>query len=77
MGQNDIPDKDRYGDNEAEVRFRRLLKSAVNTPPAPLKSMSPIGVPAQQKKRGKKAATSSDASSASAKSGRRGGGKPA
>jgi hypothetical protein len=46
---------DQYGDNEAEYRFRRLLKSAVNTPPAPLKSMSPIGVPAQQK-RGKKPA---------------------
>ncbi|WP_146149159.1 hypothetical protein [Nitratireductor sp. StC3] len=69
--------EERYGDNEAEDRFRRLLKSAVNTPPAPLKSMTPIGVPAQQKKRGKKAATSSDASSASAKSGRRDAGKQA
>lgn len=52
-----------YGDNEAEARFRRLLKSAVNTPPAPLKSLAPIGVPAQQKKRGRKPSASSEPSS--------------
>jgi hypothetical protein len=38
-----------YGDNEAEVRFQRLLKAAVNTPPTPLKSMTPKGTPSQSK----------------------------
>ncbi|MFD1981531.1 hypothetical protein ACFSOZ_02265 [Mesorhizobium newzealandense] len=68
---------DLYGDNEAEDRFRRLLKSAVNTPPAPLKSMTPIGVTAQQKRgrKPKSSSVSSDASSASAKTAGRGDGK--
>jgi hypothetical protein len=67
--------EERYGDNEAEDRFRRLLRSVVNTPPAPLKSMSPIGVPAQQKKRGRKPKASDAASSSDAKTERRGSGK--
>ncbi len=41
---------DRYGDNEAQERFYKALKGAVSTPPKPLKSMTPVGVPAQQKK---------------------------
>ena len=41
---------ERYGDNEAQARFRAALKGALNTPPKPLKSMTPVGVPAQQKK---------------------------
>ncbi|MDP3897947.1 MAG: hypothetical protein Q8Q62_14850 [Mesorhizobium sp.] len=76
MGTSDKREPDRYGDNEAEDRFRRLLKSAVNTPPAPLKSLAPIGVPAQQKRGRKPTEPSSDVSSASAKTVKRGGGKP-
>jgi hypothetical protein len=37
-------------------RFMAALKAAVNTPPKPLKSMGPKGVPAQSKKRRKKIA---------------------
>ncbi len=33
---------DHYGDNEAEARFHKLLKAAINTPPNSLKSMTPI-----------------------------------
>jgi hypothetical protein len=39
-----------YGDNEAERRFRQALRGALNTPPKPLKSMTPVGTASQQKK---------------------------
>lgn len=46
---------DTFGNNEAEVRFQRLLKAAVNTPPAPLKNMTQKGMPSQSKKPERKA----------------------
>jgi hypothetical protein len=45
---------DQYSDDEAQRRFMAALKAAVNTPPRPLKSMPPKGVPAQSKKRAPK-----------------------
>ena len=42
-----------YSEQEAQRRFLAALKAAVNTPPKPLKSMGPKGVPAQSKKRKK------------------------
>jgi hypothetical protein len=47
-------ESDQYSEQEAEQRFMDALKAAVNTPPKPLKSMGPKGVPAQSKKRQKK-----------------------
>ena len=44
-----------YRDNEAEARFHALLKAAVNTPPAPLKSMTPKGMPPQSRRSDRKA----------------------
>jgi hypothetical protein len=44
-----------YGEQEAQQRFEKLVKSALNTRPKPLKSMTPKGVPAQSKKRRKRA----------------------
>jgi hypothetical protein len=41
---------DNYGNNEAQRRFRAALKGAMTTPPKPLKSMTPVGKPSQQKK---------------------------
>jgi hypothetical protein len=52
MSQKD----DQYSEQETEQRFMNALKAAVNTPPKPLKSMGPKGVPAQSKKRRKKIA---------------------
>jgi hypothetical protein len=47
---------DTYSRQEAQQRFERALQTALNTPPKPLKSMTPKGVPAQRKKRaGRKA----------------------
>ena len=42
---------DQYSEQEAQEQFQRLLRSALATPPKPLKSMSPKGVTAQRKKR--------------------------
>jgi hypothetical protein len=41
---------DQYSEQEAQRRFMAAIKAAVNTPPKPLKSMAPKGVPAQSKK---------------------------
>lgn len=41
---------DAYSEQEAQRRFMAALKAAVNTPPKPLKSMTPKGVAAQRKK---------------------------
>jgi hypothetical protein len=46
MPKNDA----QYSEQEAQERFQRLLRSALTTPPKPLKSMSPKGVRAQRKK---------------------------
>jgi hypothetical protein len=43
--------KDQYDEQETQQRFEKLVKSALNTRPKPLKSMTPKGVPAQSKKR--------------------------
>ena len=48
-------DNDQYSEQEAQRRFEKLVKAALNTRPKPLKSMGPEGVPAQSKKRRKKA----------------------
>jgi hypothetical protein len=41
---------DQYSEQEAQQRFTAALKAAVNTPPKPLKSMTPKGTAAQSKK---------------------------
>jgi hypothetical protein len=48
----DEPD-DQFSEQETQQRFERLVKAALNTPPKPLKSMTPKGVPAQSEKRSK------------------------
>jgi hypothetical protein len=48
--------KDEYSEQEAQRRFLGSLKAALNTPPKPLKSMTPKGSKAQSKKRKKKLA---------------------
>jgi hypothetical protein len=44
-----------FSDQETQQRFEKLVKSALNTRPTPLKSMTPKGMPSQSKKRRKKA----------------------
>jgi hypothetical protein len=44
---------DQFSEQETQQRFERLVRAALNTPPKPLKSMTPKGVPAQSKKRPK------------------------
>ncbi len=46
---------DQYSEQEAQQRFEKLVRAALNTKPTPLKSMTPKGVPAQSKKRQKAA----------------------
>ncbi|MFZ1008886.1 MAG: hypothetical protein WAN65_18750 [Candidatus Sulfotelmatobacter sp.] len=46
-------DDEQYSDEEAQRRFLTAVKAGLNTPPKPLKSMTPKGVPAQSKKRRK------------------------
>jgi hypothetical protein len=48
-------DDQQYDQGEIQRRFEKLVKSALNTRPKPLKSMGPKGVPAQSKKQRKKA----------------------
>jgi hypothetical protein len=45
--------EEKYSEQEAQQRFLTAVKAALNTPPKPLKSMTPKGVPAQSKKRRK------------------------
>lgn len=45
---------DQYSDREAQQRFEKLVRRALNTPPKPLKSMGPKGMPSQSKKRQKR-----------------------
>jgi hypothetical protein len=49
------PKNDQYPEQEAQQRFEKLVKSALNTRPKTLKSMGPKGMPSQSKKK-KKAA---------------------
>ena len=51
----DKPKTDQYSEHEAQERFQRLLRSALTTPPKPLKSMARKSAPAQSKKRRKRA----------------------
>lgn len=46
---------EQYTEQEAQQRFEKLVKSALNTKPKTLKSMGPKGMPSQSKKK-KKAA---------------------
>jgi hypothetical protein len=46
---------DQYSEPETQQRFERLVKSALNTRPKPLKSMGPKGMPSQSKKQRKRA----------------------
>jgi hypothetical protein len=50
-------DQDQFSDEEAQRRFFAAVKAGLNTPPKPLKSMTPKGVLAQSKKRQKKSRT--------------------
>jgi len=43
-------ESEQYGEAEAQQRFEKLVKSALNTRPKPLKTMSK-GMPSQSKKR--------------------------
>jgi len=49
---------DQYTEQETQRRFEKLVDAALRTPPKPLKSMTPLGVPAQSKKRRKRKASS-------------------
>jgi hypothetical protein len=42
---------DKYSEREAQERFEKLVKAALNTRPKPLKSMGLKGMPSQSKKR--------------------------
>jgi len=44
---------DQYGERESQRRFKALVQVALKSPPKPIKSMGPKGVPAQSKKRRK------------------------
>jgi hypothetical protein len=43
--------EDQFSEQEAQQRFEKLVRAALNTRPKPLKMMGPKGVPAQSKKR--------------------------
>lgn len=47
---------DQYSEQEAQQRFEKLVHVALKSPPKPIKSMTPKGVPAQSKKRRKRKA---------------------
>ena len=47
---------DQYSEQEAQQRFKKLVGIALKSPPKPIKSMGPKGVPAQSKKRRKRSA---------------------
>lgn len=53
MGREPQDFDEKYSEQEAQQRFEKLVRSALNTKPKPLKSMGPKGVPAQSKKRQK------------------------
>jgi hypothetical protein len=45
---------EQYSEHEATIRFMKALKAAVNTPPKPLKSMTPKRAKAQGGRKAKK-----------------------
>ena len=48
-------ESDQYPEPQAQQRFKKLVRAALETPPKPLKSITPKGVPAQSKKDRKQA----------------------
>jgi hypothetical protein len=42
---------EQYSERESQRRFKALVQVALKSPPKPVKSMGPKGVPAQSKKR--------------------------
>jgi hypothetical protein len=54
MDKSTKRESDQYSQEEAQQRFEKLVKSALNTRPKTLKSMGPKGMPSQSKKRRKK-----------------------
>jgi hypothetical protein len=54
MARHPERDNERYPEQEAQQRFDRLVRSALNTRPKPLKSMEPKGMPSQSKKKPKR-----------------------
>ena len=54
MARHPDRDNEQYSDEEAQRRFMTTVKAGLNTKPKPLKSMTPVGVPAQSKKRHKR-----------------------
>jgi len=50
MTETKLADGDQYSEAEAQQRFEKLVKSALNTRPKTLKSMGPKGMPSQSKK---------------------------
>lgn len=56
MARHPERDNEQYPEQEAQQRFDRLVRSALNTRPKPLKSMGPKGMPSQSKKRRKRRA---------------------
>jgi hypothetical protein len=50
MGRLPQNNDEQFSEQEAQQRFERLVKSALDTKPTPLKVMGPKGVPAQSKK---------------------------
>ena len=46
--------QDEFTEQETQQRFEKLVRSALNTRPKPLKSMGPNGMPSQSKKRRKR-----------------------
>jgi hypothetical protein len=55
---DDKTHSDEYSEQEAQQRFEKLVRAALNTKPKPLKSMGRKGVSAQSKKRRKSKASS-------------------
>ena len=51
--QQNLSSGDDYSEQEAQQRFMAALKAAVNTPPKPLKSMTPKHPKLQRAKRKK------------------------
>ena len=51
MARHPERDNEQYSEQEAQQRFDRLVRSALNTKPKPLKSMVPKGMPSQSKRR--------------------------
>jgi hypothetical protein len=52
MGATPKPrEGDQFSEQEAQQRFERLVRAALNTKPKTLKAMGPKGVPVQSKKR--------------------------